>query len=163
MNWIFQIASAFKLLIIPSSINTCVISEMCACVSLTLQQDVEKFTDIEKLYLYLKLPSGPSSGNDKRYVVRLHCWLQCCCAALLSWRYCLMAHQWIWKKRKMQVTIFTVPSLIKIVAFLFLLLYYFFWRGKRSASEFVQALFCNCVVNVDDEASRWSVWTSCYT
>lgn len=32
-----------------------------------LQQDVEKFTDIEKLYLYLKLPSGPSSGNDKRY------------------------------------------------------------------------------------------------
>ncbi|CAG5957872.1 unnamed protein product [Menidia menidia] len=29
-------------------------------------QDVEKFTDIEKLYLYLKLPSGPSSGNDKR-------------------------------------------------------------------------------------------------
>lgn len=33
-----------------------------------LQQDVEKFTDIEKLYLYLKLPSGPSSGNDKRYV-----------------------------------------------------------------------------------------------
>lgn len=35
---------------------------------LFLQQDVEKFTDIEKLYLYLKLPSGPSSGNDKRYV-----------------------------------------------------------------------------------------------
>lgn len=34
---------------------------------LILQQDVEKFTDIEKLYLYLKLPSGPSSGNDKRY------------------------------------------------------------------------------------------------
>eukprot|EP00063_Salmo_salar_P006655 XP_013981490.1 PREDICTED: DNA-binding protein RFX7-like [Salmo salar] len=31
---------------------------------LILQQDVEKFTDIEKLYLYLKLPSGPS--NDKR-------------------------------------------------------------------------------------------------
>ncbi|XP_071375849.1 DNA-binding protein RFX7-like [Centroberyx affinis] len=29
-------------------------------------QDVEKFTDIEKLYLYLKLPSGPSNGNDKR-------------------------------------------------------------------------------------------------
>nr|XP_046210744.1 DNA-binding protein RFX7-like [Oncorhynchus gorbuscha] len=28
--------------------------------------DVEKFTDIEKLYLYLKLPSGPSNGNDKR-------------------------------------------------------------------------------------------------
>uniref|UniRef100_A0AAZ3RIH3 Regulatory factor X7b n=1 Tax=Oncorhynchus tshawytscha TaxID=74940 RepID=A0AAZ3RIH3_ONCTS len=28
-------------------------------------QDVEKFTDIEKLYLYLKLPSGPSNGNDK--------------------------------------------------------------------------------------------------
>lgn len=41
---------------------------MCAFVFLTLQQDVEKFTDIEKLYLYLKLPSGPSSGNDKRYV-----------------------------------------------------------------------------------------------
>uniref|UniRef100_A0A8C7M5G2 RFX-type winged-helix domain-containing protein n=1 Tax=Oncorhynchus mykiss TaxID=8022 RepID=A0A8C7M5G2_ONCMY len=33
---------------------------------LILQQDVEKFTDIEKLYLYLKLPSGPSNGNDKR-------------------------------------------------------------------------------------------------
>ncbi|CAL8356786.1 unnamed protein product [Lota lota] len=30
-------------------------------------QDVEKFTDIEKLYLYLKLPSGPGNGNDKRY------------------------------------------------------------------------------------------------
>ncbi|XP_052322997.1 DNA-binding protein RFX5-like [Oncorhynchus keta] len=29
-------------------------------------QDVEKFTDIEKLYLYLKLPSGPSNGDDKR-------------------------------------------------------------------------------------------------
>ncbi|KAM4630462.1 DNA-binding protein RFX7 [Polymixia lowei] len=28
-------------------------------------QDVEKFTDIEKLYLYLKLPSGPSSSTDK--------------------------------------------------------------------------------------------------
>lgn len=28
-------------------------------------QDVEKFSDIEKLYLYLKLPSGPSSGTDK--------------------------------------------------------------------------------------------------
>lgn len=37
-------------------------------VSYFLQQDVEKFTDIEKLYLYLKLPSGPSSGNDKRCV-----------------------------------------------------------------------------------------------
>lgn len=37
-------------------------------VFVTVQQDVEKFTDIEKLYLYLKLPSGPSSGNDKRYV-----------------------------------------------------------------------------------------------
>lgn len=34
-----------------------------------MQQDVEKFTDIEKLYLYLKLPSGPSSGNDKRYML----------------------------------------------------------------------------------------------
>ncbi|XP_062245892.1 DNA-binding protein RFX5-like [Platichthys flesus] len=33
----------------------------------SILQDVEKFTDIEKLYLYLKLPSGPSSGNDKRY------------------------------------------------------------------------------------------------
>ncbi|GLD74622.1 DNA-binding protein RFX7-like protein [Lates japonicus] len=33
-----------------------------ACV---LQQDVEKFSDIEKLYLYLKLPSGPSSSTDK--------------------------------------------------------------------------------------------------
>lgn len=39
---------------------------------LFLQQDVEKFTDIEKLYLYLKLPSGPSSGNDKRYVTEKH-------------------------------------------------------------------------------------------
>ncbi|XP_026175766.1 DNA-binding protein RFX7 [Mastacembelus armatus] len=28
-------------------------------------QDVEKFSDIEKLYLYLKLPSGPSSSSDK--------------------------------------------------------------------------------------------------
>ncbi|XP_030580272.1 DNA-binding protein RFX7 [Archocentrus centrarchus] len=28
-------------------------------------QDVEKFSDIEKLYLYLKLPSGPSSSADK--------------------------------------------------------------------------------------------------
>ncbi|XP_038556681.1 DNA-binding protein RFX7-like isoform X1 [Micropterus salmoides] len=28
-------------------------------------QDVEKFSDIEKLYLYLKLPSGPSSCTDK--------------------------------------------------------------------------------------------------
>ncbi|XP_016427296.1 DNA-binding protein RFX7-like [Sinocyclocheilus rhinocerous] len=28
-------------------------------------EDVEKLTDIEKLYLYLKLPSGPSSGNEK--------------------------------------------------------------------------------------------------
>ncbi|KAL7867789.1 hypothetical protein SRHO_G00091730 [Serrasalmus rhombeus] len=31
----------------------------------SILQDVEKFTDIEKLYLYLKLPSGPSNGNDK--------------------------------------------------------------------------------------------------
>ncbi|XP_068166859.1 DNA-binding protein RFX7-like [Antennarius striatus] len=28
-------------------------------------QDVERFTDIEKLYLYLKLPSGPISNTDK--------------------------------------------------------------------------------------------------
>ncbi|KAK2854066.1 hypothetical protein Q5P01_006727 [Channa striata] len=28
-------------------------------------QDVEKFSDIEKLYLYLKLPSGPSGSSDK--------------------------------------------------------------------------------------------------
>ncbi|XP_060894890.1 DNA-binding protein RFX7-like [Labrus mixtus] len=28
-------------------------------------QDVEKFSDIEKLYLYLKLPSGPSSCTEK--------------------------------------------------------------------------------------------------
>ncbi|XP_053720259.1 DNA-binding protein RFX7-like [Synchiropus splendidus] len=28
-------------------------------------QDVEKFSDIEKLYLYLKLPSGPSGNTDK--------------------------------------------------------------------------------------------------
>ncbi|XP_039987137.1 DNA-binding protein RFX7-like isoform X2 [Xiphias gladius] len=32
---------------------------------LQLWQDVEKFSDIEKLYLYLKLPSGPSSSTDK--------------------------------------------------------------------------------------------------
>ncbi|KAI4889651.1 hypothetical protein NFI96_031488 [Prochilodus magdalenae] len=32
---------------------------------LPFRQDVEKFTDIEKLYLYLRLPSGPSSGADK--------------------------------------------------------------------------------------------------
>nr|XP_057944445.1 DNA-binding protein RFX7-like isoform X1 [Doryrhamphus excisus] len=31
----------------------------------SILQDVEKFTDIEKLYLYLKLPSGPSSSGDK--------------------------------------------------------------------------------------------------
>lgn len=30
------------------------------------QQDVEKFTDIEKLYLYLKLPTGSSINTDKR-------------------------------------------------------------------------------------------------
>uniref|UniRef100_A0A3P9QJM0 Regulatory factor X7a n=1 Tax=Poecilia reticulata TaxID=8081 RepID=A0A3P9QJM0_POERE len=29
-------------------------------------QDVEKFSDIEKLYLYLKLPTGPSSSAEKR-------------------------------------------------------------------------------------------------
>lgn len=34
---------------------------------LVLQQDVEKFSDIEKLYLYLKLPSGPSSNTEKRW------------------------------------------------------------------------------------------------
>ncbi|TKS70129.1 DNA-binding protein RFX7 [Collichthys lucidus] len=28
-------------------------------------QDIEKFSDIEKLYLYLKLPSGPSSNTEK--------------------------------------------------------------------------------------------------
>ncbi|XP_041837452.1 DNA-binding protein RFX7-like isoform X2 [Melanotaenia boesemani] len=28
-------------------------------------QDIEKFSDVEKLYLYLKLPSGPSSSTDK--------------------------------------------------------------------------------------------------
>ncbi|XP_026864717.2 DNA-binding protein RFX7 isoform X1 [Electrophorus electricus] len=31
----------------------------------SILQDVEKFTDIEKLYLYLRLPSGPSCGSDK--------------------------------------------------------------------------------------------------
>ncbi|XP_026793552.3 DNA-binding protein RFX7 isoform X2 [Pangasianodon hypophthalmus] len=32
----------------------------------SILQDVERFTDIEKLYLYLRLPSGPSSsGSDK--------------------------------------------------------------------------------------------------
>lgn len=30
-----------------------------------IQQEVEKFTDLEKLYLYLQLPSGPNNG-DKR-------------------------------------------------------------------------------------------------
>lgn len=29
------------------------------------QQDVQRFSDNDKLYLYLQLPSGPSSG-DKR-------------------------------------------------------------------------------------------------
>ncbi|KAI3377879.1 hypothetical protein L3Q82_009016 [Scortum barcoo] len=32
-------------------------------------QDVEKFSDIEKLYLYLKLPSGPNSSTDKRRLI----------------------------------------------------------------------------------------------
>lgn len=32
----------------------------------SLQQDVDKFSDVEKLYLYLKLPSGSSSNADKR-------------------------------------------------------------------------------------------------
>lgn len=55
-----------------------------SCVLFT-QQDVEKFTDIEKLYLYLQLPSSPSSVHEKRYVLHdislnisaLHffCWL----------------------------------------------------------------------------------------
>ncbi|CAL8350142.1 unnamed protein product [Merluccius merluccius] len=31
----------------------------------TMLQDVEKFTDIEKLYLYLKLPTGSSINSDK--------------------------------------------------------------------------------------------------
>ncbi|XP_028678783.1 DNA-binding protein RFX7 [Erpetoichthys calabaricus] len=31
----------------------------------SILQDIEKFSDIEKLYLYLRLPSGPSSGNEK--------------------------------------------------------------------------------------------------
>ncbi|KAF7660579.1 hypothetical protein LDENG_00279180 [Lucifuga dentata] len=31
----------------------------------SILQDVEKFSDIEKLYLYLKLPSGPNSTTDK--------------------------------------------------------------------------------------------------
>jgi hypothetical protein len=33
---------------------------------LCTQQEVEKFTDLEKLYLYLQLPSGLSNG-EKRY------------------------------------------------------------------------------------------------
>lgn len=33
----------------------------------SLQQDVDKFSDVEKLYLYLKLPSGSSSSADKRW------------------------------------------------------------------------------------------------
>lgn len=36
------------------------------CSLFFVQQDVEKFSDIEKLYLYLKLPSGPTSIIDKR-------------------------------------------------------------------------------------------------
>lgn len=51
---------------------------------LSLQQDVEKFTDIEKLYLYLKLPSGPSSGNDKRYITDTRCTLVLLSAGSLS-------------------------------------------------------------------------------
>ncbi|KAG7278848.1 hypothetical protein CRUP_010411 [Coryphaenoides rupestris] len=31
----------------------------------SMLQDVEKFTDIEKLYLYLKLPTGSSINTDK--------------------------------------------------------------------------------------------------
>lgn len=47
-------------------------------IFLSSQQDVEKFTDIEKLYLYLKLPSGPSSGNDKRCGADTRCTLLVC-------------------------------------------------------------------------------------
>uniref|UniRef100_A0A8C8A9V8 RFX-type winged-helix domain-containing protein n=1 Tax=Otus sunia TaxID=257818 RepID=A0A8C8A9V8_9STRI len=36
-----------------------------------IHQEVEKFTDLEKLYLYLQLPSGPNNG-DKRYCVDSH-------------------------------------------------------------------------------------------
>uniref|UniRef100_A0A3B3CXU2 Regulatory factor X7a n=1 Tax=Oryzias melastigma TaxID=30732 RepID=A0A3B3CXU2_ORYME len=36
-----------------------------ASVQALCTQDVEKFSDIEKLYLYLKLPSGPCSSTDK--------------------------------------------------------------------------------------------------
>ncbi|XP_046898469.1 DNA-binding protein RFX7-like isoform X2 [Hypomesus transpacificus] len=43
-------------------------NSICKSVQLKVDnilQDVEKFTDIEKLYLYLKLPSGPSSCTEK--------------------------------------------------------------------------------------------------
>uniref|UniRef100_A0A8C6ULH0 Regulatory factor X7 n=1 Tax=Neogobius melanostomus TaxID=47308 RepID=A0A8C6ULH0_9GOBI len=38
---------------------------MSICYSFQNLQDVEKFSDIEKLYLYLKLPSGPSNTSEK--------------------------------------------------------------------------------------------------
>lgn len=37
------------------------------------QQEVEKFTDLEKLYLYLQLPSGLSNG-EKRYIYSCLCY-----------------------------------------------------------------------------------------
>lgn len=60
--------SALKYFLFVLCQSSCVYDESLLWYFLFLQQDVEKFTDIEKLYLYLKLPSGPSSGNDKRYV-----------------------------------------------------------------------------------------------
>ena len=57
--------------------------------SFHLQQDVEKFTDIEKLYLYLKLPSGPGNGNDKRYCL-FSFWHPC----VVQNPHCLLV--WVW-------------------------------------------------------------------
>ncbi|XP_053348222.1 DNA-binding protein RFX7 isoform X2 [Clarias gariepinus] len=39
----------------------------------TILQDVERFTDIEKLYLYLRLPSGPSSSSSSSEKIEQSC------------------------------------------------------------------------------------------
>ncbi|XP_034845914.1 DNA-binding protein RFX5 isoform X5 [Mirounga leonina] len=36
-------------------------------------QDVQKFSDNDKLYLYLQLPSGPSTGDKRKYCESLAC------------------------------------------------------------------------------------------
>lgn len=46
------------------------------------QQEVEKFTDLEKLYLYLQLPSGLSNG-EKRYVLSCLCLNYTVCRKLI--------------------------------------------------------------------------------